>query len=119
MSNLHKYSVPSQHFVEALLAAIAASSLLGDICISFAHLDLGIFFSFFLADLLKLCQVEWGVMVNSNLQVYPQILNGIKVWALAGQLTDFHILVLKPFQCCFGSMFVVIVLLERKSSPQF
>ena len=26
--------------------------------------------------------------------------------------------VLKPFQCCFGCMLGVIVLLERKSSPQ-
>ena len=34
---------PSQYFVEAPLAAIAASSLLGHVCISFRHLDLGIF----------------------------------------------------------------------------
>ena len=56
--------------------------------------------------------------MNSDLQVFPQILNGIEVWALAGPLKDFHILVLKPFQCCFGSMLGVIVLLERKSLPR-
>ena len=33
----------SQHLVEAPLAAIAASTLLVYVCISFAHLDLGIF----------------------------------------------------------------------------
>ena len=78
----------------------------------------GDFLPFFLADLLKLCQVGWRVSVNSNLQVFPQILNGIQVWALAGPLKDFHVLVLKPLQCCFGCMLGVIVLLERKSSPQ-
>ena len=56
--------------------------------------------------------------MNSNLQVFPQILNGIQVWALAGPLKDFHILVLKPFQCYFGCMLGVIVLLECKSSLQ-
>ena len=78
----------------------------------------GDFLPFFLVDLLKLCQVGWGASVNSNLQVFPQILNGIQVWALAGPLEDFHVLVLKPFQCCFGCMLGVIVLLECKSSPQ-
>ena len=34
---------PSQYFVEAPLAVNTASSLLGYVCISFAHLDLGIF----------------------------------------------------------------------------
>ena len=34
---------PSQYFVEAPLAMNTASSLLGYVCISFAHLDLGIF----------------------------------------------------------------------------
>ena len=78
----------------------------------------GDFVPFFLADLLKLGRVGWGVSVNSNLQVFPQILNGIQVWALAGPLKDFHILVVKIFQCCFGCMLGVIVLLERRSSPQ-
>ena len=78
----------------------------------------GEFLTFFLADLLKLCQVGWGVSVNSNLQVFLQILNGFQVWALAGPLKDFHILLLKPFQCCFGFVLGVIVLLECKCSPQ-
>ena len=75
------------------------------------------FLPFFLADLLKLCQVGWGASVNSNLEVFPEILNGIQVWALAGPLKDFHVLVLKPFQCCFACMLGVIVLLKHKSSP--
>ena len=109
----------NQYFVEVPLAAIAASRFHGYVyrlCTS----RFGDFFfpSFFLADLLKLCQVEWVELVNSNFQVFPQILNGIQVCALAGPLKDFHVLVLKPFQCCFGCMLGVIVLLERKSSPQ-
>ena len=79
----------------------------------------GDFPPFFLADLLKLCQVGWGAPVNSNLQVFPQIPNGIQVWALAGPLKDFHVLILKPFQCCFCCMLGVIVLLDCKSSPYF
>ena len=100
------------------MAVITALSLLGYVCISFAHLDLGDFLPFCLADLLKLCQVGWGVSVNSDLQVFPQILNGIQVWPLNGPLKDFHVPVLKPVQYCFGSMLGVIVLLERKSSSQ-
>ena len=38
---------------------------------------------------------------------------------MARPLKDFHILVLKPFQCYFGCMLGVIVLLECKSSLQF
>jgi len=56
--------------------------------------------------------------VNTNLQVFPQILNGIHVWALAGALEGFHVLLVKPFQCCFGYMLGVIGLIEHKSSPQ-
>ena len=78
----------------------------------------GEFLPLFLAYLLKICKVGWGASVNSNLQVFQQILNGIQVWALARPLKDFHILVLKPFQCCPGCMLGVIVLLEHKSSLQ-
>ena len=40
---VHKvFSSLSQYFVEATLAAITALSLLGNVCISLAHLDLGI-----------------------------------------------------------------------------
>jgi hypothetical protein len=42
------------------------------------------------------------VAVNSNLQVFLQIFNGIQVWALAGQLKDF--LVPMQLQCFFGFM---------------
>ena len=37
------------------------------------------FLPFFLVDLFKLRQVGWGESVNSNLQVFPHILNGIQV----------------------------------------
>ena len=44
MSCVNKYSTPGVNTsVEAPFAAITASSLLGYVCISFAHLDLGIF----------------------------------------------------------------------------
>ena len=81
--------------------------------------EFGDFPPFFLANLLKLCFVRWGASVNSNLQVFLQILNGIQDWALAGPLKDFHVLVLKPFQCCFGCMLGDIVLLECKLSKVF
>ena len=106
----------SQYFVEAPLAAITSSSLLGYVYQLFTS-GFGDFVPFFLVDLLKPCQVGWGVSVNSNLQVFPQILNGIQVWALAEPLKDFHILVLKTFKCCFGCMLGVIVLLEHKTLP--
>ena len=110
---MKSWNILRQCFVEVPLATITGSSLLGFVCISFAHLDFVIFSPFFLADFLKLCQVGWGESVNSNVQVFPQILSGIEVWTLAGPLKDFHILVLKPFQCCFGCMLGIIVLLER------
>ena len=88
-----------------------------DSSINFVHLDFGIFSHSSLQICSSSVKLDGGVSVNSNLEVFPQILNGIQVWALAGPLKDFHILVLKPFQCCFGCMLRVIVLLEHKSSP--
>ena len=76
--------------MEAPLAVITASSL-HQLCTS----GFGDFLPFFLVDLLKLCQVGWGVSLNSNIQVFPQILIGIQVWALDDPLKDFHVLVLK------------------------
>ena len=78
----------------------------------------GDFLQLFLADLLKLCQVGWGASVNSNLQVFPRILNGIQVWALAGPLKDFHILVLQPFQCCFAVCLGSLSCGNTNPSPQ-
>ena len=95
MSCINKYLTP--------LAAMTISSLIGYVCISFPS-GFGEFLTFFLADSLKFGQVEWEASVNSNPQIFPQILNGIQVWALAGPLKEFHVLVLKPFQCCFGCM---------------
>lgn len=43
--------------------------------------------------------------INFGLQLFPQILNGIKVWALAWQ--DLHVAALEPFPDRWG----VIVLL--------
>ena len=74
----------------------------------------GDFLPFFLVDLLKLCEVGWGVSVNSNLQVFPQILKGIQVWATQGLPCSCS----EAIPCCFVCMLGVIVLLERKSSPQ-
>ena len=87
--------------------------------IRFAHLDLGIFSQSSLQICSSSVKLDGGASMNSNLQVFPQILNGIQVWAVAGPLKDFHILVLKPFQCCFGCMLGVIVLLEHKYSLQY
>ena len=56
---------------------------------------------------------RWTVIFKS----FHRFSMGFK--SLAGTLKDFHILVLNPFQCCFGYMLGVIVLLEQKSSPQF
>ena len=118
MSCVNEYSTP-----ESILCRSGFGSdysfesswlYLHQLCIS----GFGDFLPFFIADLLKLCQVGWGISVNCNFQDCPQILNGIQVWALAGAPKDFHILVLKPFRCCVGCMLGVIVLLERKSSPQ-
>ena len=49
----------------------------------------GDFLPFSVADLLNLCQVGGGASVNRKLQVFPQILNMIQIWALAGPLKDF------------------------------
>ena len=65
----------------------------------------------------RFAQVRWGASVNSHLQVFPMA-NRFKSGLWLGH-ADFHVLVLKSFQCCFGCMLGVIVLLERKSSPQF
>ena len=72
----------------------------------------------FLADFLKLCQVGWGASLNSNLQVFLLILNGIQVWALAGPLRTFLFLFWSHSSVALAVLGVV-VLLERKSSSQF
>lgn len=47
----------------------------------------------------------WHILsIWLDLKVIPQIFSGIQVWALR-LLKDFHILVVKPLQCWFGSMF--------------
>lgn len=57
---LHKYSTAlSQYLVEAPLAAVIATSLHVCVSVSSGHCNVS---SFFFAELLKLCQVTWGVM---------------------------------------------------------
>ena len=45
------------------------------------------------AKLFKLIQVAWGALVDSNLQVMPQILDLIYVWVLIGPLKDIYLFV--------------------------
>ncbi len=52
---------------------------------------------------------------NSNLQLPPQILYGIKFWRLDRPLQDFNVLLLEPLLCCFGRVFWVFVMLEYPS----
>ena len=102
MSSVNKYSAPGSTLWRSNFGSDYSYEsswvCLYQLCTS----GLGDFLPFFPADLLKLCQVGWEVLVNNNLQAFSQILNGIQVWSLAGPLKDFHILVLKPFQCYFG-----------------
>jgi hypothetical protein len=52
--------------------------------------------SFLSADPLKLCQVEWGVFLDSYFQFSPEIFDRVQVRALAGPLKDIQKLVPKP-----------------------
>ena len=104
----------TQYFVEAPLAAITASNLLGYDATSLAHLYLGTFFS---ADRLKLCQVGWGASLHSYFQVSPEMLDRVQVRALAGPLKDIQRLVPKPVLRCLGCVLRVVVLVEGEFSP--
>ena len=100
----------TQYLVEAPLAAITDLSLLG-YDTSFAHLGLGIF-------LPLLCQVGWGLSVDSHFQVSPKIFDWVQVRALAGPLKDIHRVFPKALLRCLGRVLRVIVLLEGEPSAQ-
>ena len=111
--NLHKKSIQPH---ESILCWSAFGSdysfestwvCLFQLCTS----EFGDFLPFFLVDLLKLCQVGWGASVNSDLQVFPQILNRFKSGLWLGHSRTFPFHFLKPFQCYLGCMLVFIVML--------
>ena len=56
--------------------------------------------------------------LHSFFQVYPEMFDQIKVWALAGPLKDVQRLVPKPLLCFIGCVLRVVVLLEGEPSPQ-
>ena len=114
------FSPLSQYFVELPLAAITASNLLGYLCLyQLCTSGFWDFLPFFLVDLLKLHHVGWERRWTEIFKSFHRFSMGFKSGLWLGHSKDFHILVLKPFQCCFGFMLGVIVLLEHKSSLQF
>ena len=90
-----------QYIVEALLATITATSLLGQVPTSFAHLD----FSGLSCSIWQSLSISIRLdrkRLNFHLQVSPQMLYGVEVWALAGPLKNNQRLVLRSLQCCPG-----------------
>ena len=77
------------------------------------------FLPFLSADPLKLCQVGWGALQHSYLQVFPEMFDRVQVWVFPGPLEDIQRLVPKPLLHCLGCLLRVIVLLEGEPSPQF
>lgn len=73
---------------------------------------LGDFLTFFFADRLKPSQVGWGPLVDSHVQVSPEMFDKVQVRALAGPLQNIHRVVPKPLLCCLGCVLRVIVMLE-------
>ena len=98
-------------------AAIIASSLFGCDGTSLAN-PIQEFLPFFTVDLFKLCQVGWGVFLDSYFQVSPEMFNRVQVRALAGPLEGIRGLVPKPLLRCLGRVLRVIVLLDGELSPQ-
>ena len=108
MSCVNKYSTPHESILCRSAFGSEYSFKSSWVCLyQIFATGFGEFLPFFLTDFLKLCQVGSRASVNSNLQVFPQIVNVIQVWALAGPLKDFHVLVLKPFQCRFAVLWSV------------
>ncbi len=70
------------------------------------------FLPFFSTDPLKLCQVGWGLSIDRNFQVSPEMFNWVQVQALAGPLKDVHGVLPKLLLYYLGSLLKVIVLLE-------
>ncbi len=71
------------------------------------------------SDPLQVIKVSRLIFGNSNLQLPPQIVNGIKVWRRARRLQDLHVLLLEPLLCCLGHVFWVNIMLEYTSMTHF
>ncbi len=71
------------------------------------------------ADPLQVIKVSRLTFDNSNLQLPPQIVYGIKVWSQARPLQDLNVLLLEPLLCCLGRVFWVIVMLVYPSTTHF
>ena len=77
----------------------------------------GEFLPFFSSDLLKLCQVGWGVSLHRYFQVSPEMFDQVQVRVLAGLLKDIQRLVPKSLLRCLGCVLRVVVLLDDEPSP--
>ena len=97
------------YFVEAPLAEIIDSSLLGNDATSLAHL--------------YLCNFSHSSLqiLSSYFEVSPDLkFDQVQFRALAGPLKDIHRLVLKPLLCCLGCVLgCVVAMLEGELLPQF
>ncbi len=67
------------------------------------------------ADPLQVIKVSRLTFGNSNLQLPPQIFDGIKVWRLARPLQDLNVLLLETLLCKPGCVFWVIFMLKYPS----
>ncbi len=50
--------------------------------------------------------------MHSPLQITPQMIKWIQVWALAGPVQNFNLFLVKPCFYCFGSMLWVVITLK-------
>ncbi len=66
----------------------------------------------FFAKMLQICQIARASPVHSPLQITTQMFSRIQVWAMAGPLQNFNLLLVKPFFCWFGCMLWVVVVLK-------
>ena len=107
----------TQYFVEAPLASITASSLLGYDATLLAHLYLGSFPHSSLQILSSSISLE-GSVTAQLFSGLSRVIDVVQVWALAGPLKDIQRLVPKPLLRCLGCVLRVVVLLEGELSPQ-
>ncbi len=68
------------------------------------------------ADLLQVIKVSRRTFSNSNLQLPPQIVYGMKVWRLPRPPQDLNVLHPETLLCYLGRVFWVIVMLESYMS---
>ncbi len=97
---MHKYSQPlAQYFVEAPLAPITDSNLLGYNATSFAHHHLAVICHS--SPHLFTSQALSGWMgADEHFQVSLEISDWVQAQALAGPLKDIHRVVHKPLLLC-------------------